>query len=481
MGPVRQPIDGEPRVVTSDGVCMTNTRCVSESGKEPDPRQQEATQSLSQFAARVLDQLSVSAWLPAAALVLAAAFLLQLGSVLDRATDQGRTGSVEAVSGSSATPSPPASTTGTATTRPASSPSPTPSTPATASPPALPRLDQEGAVLQETLSTLAHVGFGGVVLLVIVIVVMTMLTQSFAFEAIRVLEGYWGPFLPLEWLTDLCSLRFRWAARYLLWRRSRLMDEAVGQVERKLRNKEKQRRADLADRYEPFFTDVRLGHLRRAILEEKEDGNPDERTKRWVKNHPWRRDLDATTSRRLTNVETRLRDYPEPTRTLPTRLGNVIRHHEDNTGERNLESFVQRVWHMLPFSLQVQHDEYRTRLDLYCTMVFVFPVLAALAAVRLHPHRAYAATALVVLAVLCWWTYRAAVASARAWGQTLELIAAHVKLRRSEAAAAASASAKAPPATAEAATSAPWALRIGLRRGRRSRKPGQESQTRSIS
>ena len=58
---------------------------VSDAAAETEPRQQEATQSLSQFAARVLDQMSVSAWLPAAALVLAAAFLIQLGSVLDEA------------------------------------------------------------------------------------------------------------------------------------------------------------------------------------------------------------------------------------------------------------------------------------------------------------------------------------------------------------------------------------------------------------
>ena len=188
-------------------------------------------------------------------------------------------------------------------------------------------------------------------------------------------------------------------------------------AERSLRAKEKDR---LASGNDPFYSDVRLGHLRRAVLEEPEAGTPDERTKRWVKSYSWRRNLNATTSRRLTNVETRLRDYPDPARTLPTRLGNVIRRHEDNTGERDLESFVQRVWHTPPFSLQVQHDEYRSRLDLYCTMVFTFPVLAALAVVRLRAYGDYASAIILVLLVMCWWTYRAAIASARAWGQTLE-------------------------------------------------------------
>jgi hypothetical protein len=41
------------------------------------------TETLSQFIARVLDQLSLSAWLPSAALVLAMDFILQLGMVLN--------------------------------------------------------------------------------------------------------------------------------------------------------------------------------------------------------------------------------------------------------------------------------------------------------------------------------------------------------------------------------------------------------------
>lgn len=404
---------------------------VSASESGPDPREQEAAQSLSQFAARVLNQLSVSAWLPAAALVLTAAFLLQLGSVLDRASEQQRDpqvataaawGSRTDLASPPATASPSGAGAPQGSPGPGASPSAESARSASAAPTPLPRPDEEGRVLQTTLSTLTEIGFGGVVVLIVLIVVMTMLTQSFAFEAIRVLEGYWGPFLPLEWLTDLCSLRFCWTARYLNWRRGRLLQAAVVQVECELRKEEKAR-LDVGE--EPFFTEVRLGHLRRHIVEEEELDDVDDRTRRWVRNHPWRRDLKATTSRRLTNVETRLRDYPDPTRVLPTRLGNVIRRHEDNTGERNLESFVQRVWSRLPFSLQVQHDEYRARLDLYCTMVFVFPVLAALAVVRLYPYRPYAITAVVVMAVLCWWIYRAGIASARAWGQTLELIAAY--------------------------------------------------------
>ena len=43
----------------------------------------KASQTLSQFIARVLNQLALSAWLPAAALVLSAIYVFQLAGVLD--------------------------------------------------------------------------------------------------------------------------------------------------------------------------------------------------------------------------------------------------------------------------------------------------------------------------------------------------------------------------------------------------------------
>jgi hypothetical protein len=53
--------------------------------KARDQTNETATATLSQLAARVLNQLALSAWLPSAALVLIAAYVLQLASVLDEA------------------------------------------------------------------------------------------------------------------------------------------------------------------------------------------------------------------------------------------------------------------------------------------------------------------------------------------------------------------------------------------------------------
>jgi hypothetical protein len=99
----------------------------------------KATETLSQFLARILQQLAISAWLPAAALAGLTAFVFRLGSVFD---ERPQRGAAEAV----------------------------------------------GAAF----TALAGLKVGGALLLVGTVVVATTLTQAFSFEAIRVLEGLLG-------------------------------------------------------------------------------------------------------------------------------------------------------------------------------------------------------------------------------------------------------------------------------------------------
>jgi hypothetical protein len=88
-------------------------------------------QSLSELVAKILDQLAVSAWLPAGVLVV-------LGVAI---------GSLRAANGH----------------------------------------------VSHAIASLGSLSLSALVLLVIGIVLATVLTQAFQFEAIRVLEGYWGP------------------------------------------------------------------------------------------------------------------------------------------------------------------------------------------------------------------------------------------------------------------------------------------------
>jgi len=72
--------------------------------------------------------------------------------------------------------------------------------------------------------------------------------------------------------------------------------------------------------------------------------------------------------------------YPKDDRILPTRLGNVMRATEDRLkyAEDDVQGFVLRRYAAAPRPVQLQHDEFRNRLDMYCIMVFVSGALALL-------------------------------------------------------------------------------------------------------
>ena len=125
----------------------------------------KARESLSQFVARVLDQLSLSAWLPSAALVLSLAFTYHLARALDAER--------HAVAGILSAP-------------------------------------QSPGALSDALTGLAHTSLGGALLLIMAVVVLTIATQAFAFEAIRTLEGYWGTWRPVEWVAGETPFSLRW-------------------------------------------------------------------------------------------------------------------------------------------------------------------------------------------------------------------------------------------------------------------------------
>ena len=132
--------------------------------------------------------------------------------------------------------------------------------------------------------------------------------------------------------------------------------------------------------------------------------------------------------RRRVNVDKRIRDFPRADHVLPTRLGNILRHHEDMLDAGDIESFVQDVFDDLPSSLQQSHDEERNRLDMYCSMVFVLALSGFATLVRLGPRSwpyalGFAAIDIVGLRVM----YGAALATARAYGSVLLTIMRHLR------------------------------------------------------
>jgi hypothetical protein len=329
---------------------------------------EKATESLSQFVARVLNQLSLSAWLPSAALVLLVDFVGQLGTVLGT----GRPGAAGAIG--------------------------------------------------SALSRMSGIGVGGAVLLVVAVIVLTMLTQAFSFEAIRVLEGYWGTATAAEWLGRRRASWHRRRLKKLATRRRELTEEAWLAAKVKIEELEDQRRQA---RRRPELTAAMIARLEARVLGTFPAGrrlSPGQLAR--IRGYDWQRHAPAELLRRRVNVDKRLSDFPRPERTLPTRLGNILRAHEDQVGGESVESYVQRVFDKLPPSLQENHDEQRTRLDLYCSMVFVVGLSGLTGVAILAPrHWPYAASTAGAALIGMWLMHRAALATARAYGQLLVTIA----------------------------------------------------------
>jgi hypothetical protein len=120
---------------------------------------------ISGFLTRILDQLSLSSWLPAIMVICNLAVLLQLGSQKN--------------------------------------------------------LDISAAVLR-----LAGKPLGILVVLVLGIIVASIATQAFEFESIRLLEGYWGSFRMLAWWSRICTGRHVRRLRRVRTRLERLTDHA---------------------------------------------------------------------------------------------------------------------------------------------------------------------------------------------------------------------------------------------------------------
>lgn len=325
-----------------------------------------ATETLTQLLAKILNQLSLSSWLPSAALVLIVTFAFNLA---------------QQVSGRG---------------------QPVPL----------------GQALGPTIASLSNVGFGGVTLLVMVVVVTTMLTQAFAFVSIRFLEGYWGTSEYLDRIASkMCShhedVRDGLAERY----RS-LSQTAWQEVEAAVSTETKPGGS------EPKFSPAMLSKLKELVLGTPSDQQLTEEEQGVFDRYAWDSHVDKDTLRQQRVVGNRLSDYPAIiSHIMPTRLGNILRRYEDDTHQDDVEHFVERVYDSLPFTMQLSHDEQRTRLDLYCSMAFVLWFAAIASNLGFGPSLwPYWVGSIVLAASGSAMAYVAAIATARHYGSILVAI-----------------------------------------------------------
>lgn len=310
-------------------------------------------ESLSQLVAKILDQLSLSAWLPAGVLVSIAILYGTFHAHTDVAS----------------------------------------------------ALDAIGAM-----------SFTSFLLSVFSVIVVTVLTQAFEFAAIRLLEGYWGAGGPGYWLGR------RRCAKHL--RRRDRIRAAVNHLDGDAFALARSRALKDDGKLEPIFAIIeaqRSGWTDAEALQEASAGDIDR-----AESFDWRVYGPTDDVRKLSILESRLREFPQiDYRVHPTRLGNVLRSFEDrvhNPGKGSLEGMVQRVFHQLPATVQSEHDQFRTRLDVYCSLVLVF-ALATVTSLVVYPSgRALVPVIAAVMAALAYVSYRAAITSARAYGGVLETI-----------------------------------------------------------
>jgi hypothetical protein len=308
---------------------------------------------LSAFIARVLNQLSLSAWLPAAFLTANIAVLLQLRSA--------RSASVL-------------------------------------------------RAVQELTNNPVQV----LVILIPLLIIVTVVTQAFAFEAIRGLEGYWngrGPIGVIRTVMIMRQVRRRTAVRDRLKKEYRkavhsaMADMIINGVP-----------YPVAKAIEARFSDE--GAEVPQLSDEQRDLLAHTNWRFWCK--AWR----------LAKIDNLIKEelvYPESSRIMPTRLGNLMRATEDELmpAGGDIQGFVLRRRELVSSRIQMQHDSFRTRLEMYCTLVFVSALLAALAPAVLVGHVGVGATTIAfsLFTAMSMASYSAALASARGYCAMLKQMA----------------------------------------------------------
>jgi hypothetical protein len=263
----------------------------------------EALGGISAFVARVLNQLSISAWLPSAFLTIAGSFLLQFRA-------------------------------------------------------------QRSLNLAHAAASLTKNPATVLILAIPVLVSSTLVTQAFSFEAIQILEGYWRR-------PGVASLVRNPMIRWHVHRKISLGTRRKKACARAFANAR------------PRLLDAKVPHPIVDALEASALGtDPPPLTPEYedrFNRMSWRSRCNAWELARVDHLLTAEKGYPQTSRILPTRLGNIIRATEDglkHVVDQDLEGFVLRQRGNISSRVQQQHDQFRARLEMYCILVFVSGLLA---------------------------------------------------------------------------------------------------------
>lgn len=257
--------------------------------------------------------------------------------------------------------------------------------------------------------------FGVILGVIFALALVTILTQSLGFAAIRFFEGYWG-----------VSLFASWAASLGIWRQNRrqrrltklggkldarALREALPLVKKKFNS-------------EPLVAtaiDWRVNGMATSTIDPQAVAIADDYlgSKQWLQLAP------ARLTHRIEAVDERLQRFPDPDRMMPTKLGLALRVAEDGLIGPELEGelrgyVIRNLGKIDPLILR-EHDEHRNRLDMYAVMCAIAVIIIPLNVVVLRgevPMRTLTLLSISALLV-AWSSYRGAVAAAEEYGQAL--------------------------------------------------------------
>ncbi|BBE21880.1 hypothetical protein MN0502_07630 [Arthrobacter sp. MN05-02] len=312
-----------------------------------------AVDNLSAVVARILDQLSVTSWLPAAFMVAGASILLQFH-------------------------------------------------------------EQRNSDIPRAIDSLTKEPFQVLVIIVPLLVLATMITQAFSFQAIRILEGYGLSIGPVSKIQRLMisrqAVRKNKFQHRLTVKEDDAFDAACAQMESAgvdnlIVLAIKERRSD--------------GKVKQKLSSEQMDE---------VEATDWQLYAYPEDLAVIDRLVERLDLYPSDSRIMPTDLGNCLRSFEDQLGDSagDVEGFVFHARGRATARLRMHHDQFRDRLDMYCTLVFVSVGLAFGSLLLLtdpgYSRWEFISTSVFFILVALI-SYRSAIHSARGYGQVLMLMA----------------------------------------------------------
>lgn len=257
--------------------------------------------------------------------------------------------------------------------------------------------------------------FGVILGVLFALALVTILTQSLGFAAIRFFEGYWGVSIIASWAASLGiwsqNRRRRSLTRLGDGLDARALREALPLIKKKFN----------AEPLVATAIDWRVNAMATSAIDQQAVARADD----YIASKQWLQLAPARFTHRIEAVDERLQRFPDPDRMMPTKLGLALRVVEDKLVgpalEGELRGYVIRNLGRIDPPILREHDEHRNRLDMYAVMCAIAVAIVPLNVVVLHGEvSGLTLTSLSIGALLvAWSSYRGAVAAAEEYGQAL--------------------------------------------------------------